>query len=155
MRVFFIGLGSCALAAVYISGLMWMLGYLAGWRALARRFPASFVPQGSVYKWCSLRLWSFGGYNNALRATLVEEGIHLQPMPLFRIGHPPILFPWSVSGPMREAKAFGVSRWVVPLRVDNRTLELALPEAARPFVDKHAMPHGNSLDSPFSSRPAI
>ncbi len=131
-------IASFALFIVYWCALLWLIACVTGWRSFARRFPARRRPSGPSFGWCSLRLWAIGGYNGGIVVTLGDEGIYLELAAPFRCGHPSILFPWAVASPSREWRFLGGTRLAVPLRVDNRTIELILSLAARDYVDSRA-----------------
>jgi hypothetical protein len=71
------------------------LAILSGWRRLAERFPAPPIVDGEKYASQSLRLSLLGSYNRCVHVTVGEKGLHMVPMILFRLLHPPILIPWT------------------------------------------------------------
>lgn len=135
------------LMAGYVVGLLWTMGWITGWRALARRFPAGLRPVGKRFRFCSLRVWKIGGYNNCLTATLSEEGIYLAfPFPI-PVGHPPLLFPWAIVGLLRADSTLGCRFHMVPLHDGAKTLQLILRGSAEKFVNEHA-------NGPEAARPS-
>jgi hypothetical protein len=45
-------------------------------------------------------------YKNVIQAGAQPEGLSLKAMFMFRIGHPPLLIPWSAIGPVSAEKSF-------------------------------------------------
>jgi hypothetical protein len=89
----------------------------AGWQRLAQyRIPR---PLG----WPSITLGrtKLGGisYKNVIKASAQAEGLALESMILFRIGHPPLLIPWSAIGPLHTEKSFWTTFHSTVIRTDN------------------------------------
>jgi hypothetical protein len=55
-----------------------------------------------------------------VRATVAAEGLGLRVLFLFRAGHPPLLLPWSVLGPVVATRSWGRTRYEVAVRVNER-----------------------------------
>lgn len=78
--------------------LLWVLVTFAisrmGWHALAERYRTQepFYGKKTGLLTASIN-WS--NYKNSLVLQYNETGIHLQPVVVFRLFHPPILIPWS------------------------------------------------------------
>ena len=90
-----------------ISGLI----SLGGWSQLAPSFRTEKLNGGPIRSFQSLIIGG-GQYNGALSIGVWDEGLYLRPLLIFRVGHPPLLIPWSAFGPLREEK-FWMSRvWV-------------------------------------------
>lgn len=96
----FLGLGGFV---AFWCGVVKMLS-LVGWRRLAQyRLPGSLGwPTTTVGR------ATLGGisYKNVLKAGAQAEGLTLEAMFLFRVGHPPLLIPWAAIGPVRSEKSF-------------------------------------------------
>lgn len=81
-------------------GLLWtlivlLISRLAGWSKLARQYPAPGPATGRTFSMSSARFGMFSSYRNCLTVTLSLSGIHLRPMFVFRMGHDPVLIPWT------------------------------------------------------------
>ncbi|MGH8619140.1 MAG: hypothetical protein ACREUW_15725 [Burkholderiales bacterium] len=110
----------------------------AGWRAFARRHPATTVPTGPVYTAWYARFRSlFAGYRNVVRVACLPQGLHCSAMFLFRPGHPPFVVPWaSVVRAEHQALIVG-SCYEVDIEDSAGTLRLRLPPAAAAEIDVH------------------
>lgn len=81
-------------------GLLWtlivtLISRAGGWARLAHQYPATGPATGETFSLRSAKFGMFSSYRNCLTVTLSLSGIHLQPMIFFRIGHKPILLPWT------------------------------------------------------------
>ena len=72
-----------------------MIAIFGGWRHLAWSFPSVLIVKGERYARQSVSLSLFGSYSSAIHVTLTETGVHMVPMILARLLHPPILIPWA------------------------------------------------------------
>ena len=66
---------------------------LSGWQELAKLYPGPRRISGEICRFASARFRLFIGYNRNLTITLSPQGLHIRPMPLFRLRHPPLLVP--------------------------------------------------------------
>src|SRR5687768_2176663 len=85
------GLAGLAVLAAF----PWAFAWLGGWRALATHYPATGPAQGQRFGMQSLWLSLLGEYLNCMDITMGEDGLHLVPFLLFRLGHPGLLIPWT------------------------------------------------------------
>ena len=118
----FVVLGLAAFAVVFPAfwcGVVWLVGAM-GWRALATRYPADAPATGQPL---GLTSGTIGGanYNGALKVSVEREGLHLAVMALFRVGHPPMLIPWSEITSVTQKNALW-ARWY--------TLRIGTPHVA-------------------------
>ncbi len=83
--VFFVGMwvGVCSL-----------LSEMGGWRTLARHYGASSPFPGKRFRFRSARLGGVN-YNSCLTFEAGPAGLHISVLAPFRVGHPPLLVPWS------------------------------------------------------------
>jgi len=81
----FIGLWSFAL---------WILSHVGGWQALAKQYRTTRKPSGNCFNSESIRL-GLVNYNFIGQLCSTPEGLHLSVWSIFKIGHPPLLIPWS------------------------------------------------------------
>ena len=84
---------------------------LAGWSQLAQSFRAGNVAIGPLQSFQSMDV---GGarYNGAIVARVWGAGLYLRVWPIFRVGHPPLLIPWSAIGPLQEQKMWWSQVWI-------------------------------------------
>lgn len=85
--------------------LLYLLGlaFVSGWAKLAGHFRAAGAPPGQLLYMQSGQLNSTR-YNNILSISITPQGLYLKVFPLFRLGHPPLLIPWSAFSPKRRSK---------------------------------------------------
>ena len=89
----------------------------AGWRRLAQfQTPASRAGNGSWLGWATL-----GGvrYQGVIKARALPEGLALEALFVFRIGHPPLLIPWAAIGPVLTEKFFWSKVYSTEIRTDS------------------------------------
>ena len=72
-----------------------LISAAAGWRLLARDYQANTGFEGRKLwlKSAGMRRWA--SYNNCLTVGVDKYGLYLAVLPIFRIGHPPLFFPWT------------------------------------------------------------
>ena len=73
--------------------VVFLISRLGGWYRLAGRFPARRAAGGKKFGWSSVRLSLFGNYSMSVNVTVSSDGIHMQPVILFRSGHAPVFIP--------------------------------------------------------------
>lgn len=74
-------------------GVCLILGLTSGWRSLAARHPArGDEPSHSLTVWGMIGVVSYKG---VLHLAPTHVGLDMRVMPLFRVGHPPLLVPWQ------------------------------------------------------------
>jgi hypothetical protein len=89
----------------------WLVSWAGGWRQLAEAYPRGDSGPGTTWRFQSATLRWGMSYNNGLRVTATPDGVGVSVLPLFRIGHPPLFFPWSEISIRRREKSFG-TEWV-------------------------------------------
>ena len=84
--LFFIILWICVCKLISAAG---------GWRMLAGDYAAlsAFDGQKLWFKSVGMRRWT--NYNHCITIGANKYGLHLSVLPIFRIGHPPLFFPWT------------------------------------------------------------
>ncbi len=84
--IFFIILWICVCKLISATG---------GWRTLARDYRANtaFDGQKRWLKSATMRRWT--NYNNCVNIGANKYGLYLSVLPVFRVGHPPLLIPWT------------------------------------------------------------
>ena len=73
----------------------------AGWSALAARFRTNSAFEGESLGVISAMV-NIANYRHTLVLKYNEAGIHLQPVKVFRMFHPPLLIPWKEIKEVRE-----------------------------------------------------
>jgi hypothetical protein len=73
-----------------------IIGLASGWRLLSKRFSC---PKGSfhgeTWSFRRARMRFFANYGNCLNFGADQSGLYMSIFPIFRVGHPPLLIPWS------------------------------------------------------------
>jgi hypothetical protein len=121
-------------ALAYWVVLCHAIAALAGWRALARAYPARGLGGGGErIRFAAAQLRWLTGYNGCLTFEAGPMALRVSVWPLFRAGHPPFEVPWSEITARREPRhsrlvgARATLRFArtpgVPLRVTQRLAE--------------------------------
>jgi hypothetical protein len=77
----------------------YLVSFLTGWLALARRFKKQSEPYGEIrsagpfFYTVYMRFW--GHYSSVIRLTAASDALYASVLFLFRIGHPPLRIPWD------------------------------------------------------------
>jgi hypothetical protein len=120
-------------------GLLWLLSQIGGWAALAKKYRLTGPADNIDWKG-----WQFGffndwfGYKGCLWIAVGSEGIYLKTGPdiLFRVGHPPLLIPWSAVQSVQPTKRLW--RRLLKLTLNDPQMSISLPEdlmqQARPWL---------------------
>ena len=113
----------------------WLVAQLGGWASLAQTFATERPPSGETYNWVSGKCNFFSTYNNCLTVSVMDEGIRIGPMLLFRFAHKPLFIPWDAVALMglrrelmRHGTAFEITKptGVHPMTLYGRTLAESL-----------------------------
>lgn len=112
------------------------LGWLSGWRALARRYRAAVRPEGAHFAWQAGNIGGLG-YRDCLTIRVAAEGLYLAMAWPFRAGHPALLLPWADLRVSRVGRTLGFD-WAELTVGDPPVARMQLPlrvmEAARQLV---------------------
>ena len=81
--------------ALFWTGVVTLVGWISGWRRLANDFETLQEPSGNTFRWQSIRFGFRGNYKRVINITPTFEGLHLQPILIYRMGHKPLLIPWE------------------------------------------------------------
>ena len=68
---------------------------IGGWNQLGEKFRCTDPVTGTSWGLQSAEFRRGVSYGGGLRFTLTDRGLHLTCIPIFRIGHPPVLIPWQ------------------------------------------------------------
>ncbi len=112
--------------------VVFVLARVGGWHSMAQRYAAGSRPSGGVtYRFRNGGFSAFGsGYRNCLNVTITRDGLYVVPMGPFRVGHTPVLLPWSCVGGIEEKGFLGFRALEVRCGVGKRTFRLYLPTQA-------------------------
>lgn len=85
-----------------------LISVTGGWNMLSRDYRANSAFDGKKMwlKSVGMRRWT--NYNNCITVGANKYGLYLSVFPLFRIGHPPLFFPWAdISTEAGSRRFFG------------------------------------------------
>ena len=93
--------------------MVWMavcklISAVGGWNILSRDYRANSAFDGKKIwlKSVGLRRWT--NYNNCITVGGDKYGLYLAVLPIFRVGHPPLFFPWAdISTEAGSRRFFG------------------------------------------------
>ena len=114
--------------------VLWLLSRIGGWKKIAERYRATGRPEGERYRWRSMQIRPFMNYNGGLEVTLSRQGVYLVPFAMFRMGHEPLLIPWSCVGPLEEKSVLFFKGYMLPIEAAGKSLRLYLPAAAKEWL---------------------
>lgn len=99
-----------AFAALW-AGVTLLLSFLSGWSSLAGTYRGRLSSVEGVVGMGSGMMSRFGfpaSMNNVLNVAVGAEGVQLSLFPLFALGSPPLLIPWSDLAGCRSYRLFGL-----------------------------------------------
>lgn len=82
------------------------LSRISGWRALAEVYHSDSPFEGKRWRMQNASLRWGVNYGYCINVGVNHSGIHLCPVFLFRIGHPPLFVPWSDVSTKLEKELF-------------------------------------------------
>jgi len=90
--------------------LMWcsislILSYISGWQELAKHYKTT-QPSPNNMSYMKTGRIGITRFRNALNIGTTSDALYLSVFPFFRLGHPPLLIPWSAITRVEQ-----VSRW--------------------------------------------
>lgn len=85
-------------------GILFLISRLSGWAVLADRFCLNLPFAGPKWRWQSARMRYATNYGSCLTVGSDPTGLYLDIFPLWRIGHSPLLVPWSEISVRRRGK---------------------------------------------------
>jgi hypothetical protein len=91
--------------AAFWCGISFVLGIFSGWQRLALSYATDQAPRGTPFSWQS----GYVGvvrYRNCLNIRVAPEGLFLSTAWLFRLGHKPLLIPWSAVHNLESRQVF-------------------------------------------------
>lgn len=79
---------------------------MGGWRMLAwdYRSNSAFNGRKLWFRSAGLRRWA--NYNNCITVGVNKYGLYVAVLPIFRIGHPPLFFPWQDISTQEGSRRF-------------------------------------------------
>lgn len=88
--------GVTLLFILFWIGIIQLIARSSGWKKLADSYPMrrGALMAGKQFTWQSLRLGNFSSYSAVATVTITHEGIGLELMKLFSMGHSPLFIPW-------------------------------------------------------------
>ncbi|MFL5382879.1 MAG: hypothetical protein ACJ8GN_10230 [Longimicrobiaceae bacterium] len=93
------------------AGVTLLLSFFSGWRSLAGTYRGRLSVVERSVSMGSGMMSRFGfpaSMNNVLNVAVGAEGVQLSLFPLFALGSPPLLIPWSEIANCRSYRALGL-----------------------------------------------
>ena len=88
-----------SLFIVYFAALWcfvtFLIAMISGWHTLASRFRSTDDFNGETWTFRTAYMRFFSHYGTILTFGADSSGLYMSIFPAFRIGHPPLLIPWS------------------------------------------------------------
>jgi hypothetical protein len=81
-------------AAMWVS-VLYLIAMVSGWYELSKHFRFKGIFYGESFPFRSARMRFYVHFGNCLTVGADQSGLYLSVFPIFRIGHPPLLIPWS------------------------------------------------------------
>ena len=94
LEAFFVPAYILIFIAMWICGCK-LISVFGGWEALSRDYRANSAFDGRKLWLKSIGLRSWANYNNGITLGVNKYGLYVSTLPFFRIGHPPLLIPWT------------------------------------------------------------
>ncbi|WP_373502918.1 hypothetical protein [Aestuariivirga sp.] len=96
--------GFAVIFPLFWCGVVWLLSHMSGWQALARSHGAGTRPVTGVRHSLVTGMVGWVSYRNVLTLHVAADGLFIEVMPLFRIGHPRLFIPWTEIGARRPSR---------------------------------------------------
>lgn len=138
-------------------GIFLLLSWSGGWSAVARRYRTAGPPAGTRLRLQSAR-FGWVDYNGCLTIVVAPDGLYVAALPIFRIGHPPLLIPWSALSVLavKEGRWFGRAKLAIDAPPIARIeVPLTVIEAANALRGRSDWPDaaGNEAMGPAGAFP--
>jgi hypothetical protein len=75
--------------------IVWMLSWVSGWRRLSRRYASGSRPVAGERHAGVTGMVGLVSYRHVLTLHFAGDGFFLEPLVLFKVGHPRLFIPWS------------------------------------------------------------
>lgn len=122
-----------------------IIARIGGWWRLAKVYPAQAnTLDGESWRFQSIQMRWATGYNNCVTVGTNPLGVGLSVLFLLRIGHPPLLFPWSDITVRRVKKSRFFPSMIefrfrlepsIPIRVNNKLFTKIMNSSERYYPD--------------------
>lgn len=73
--------------------VIWLISHFSGWQRLAQRYRSLQLPSGDVWSW-QYGMVGWVGYNGVLTLTANDQGLFMEVLFLFKVGHSPLFISW-------------------------------------------------------------
>jgi hypothetical protein len=109
--------------------ISYLLSIIGGWAKLAEDYRSEPLMERQRWTFQSAAMRFAASYNNVLTVGVSDAGLSLSIFFLFRLGHPPLLIPWSDIRKVGEAGKFKGQRLriakapSIPLRFRSKLID--------------------------------
>ena len=134
-----LGIAPVILFPMFFAGMWCLVCYAIsrlGWSNWARDYRCDRLISGKSYCGRSGRFSLQGSYSRILNVVLSDEGIRLSVMLPWRVGHPPMLLPWSMVTGVEEKNYFFFRNLRVTISDQTQKFVFGMPVSARPEFEK-------------------
>jgi hypothetical protein len=93
---------------IFWVGVCKVISAVGGWKTLSRDYRANSAFDGKKMRLKSVGMRRWTNYNNCITVGANRYGLYLAVFPIFRVGHPPLFFPWTdISTEAGSRRFFG------------------------------------------------
>jgi len=88
--------------------IVWLISLFSGWQMLAEQYAAEKTGRtaGGTWRHAVTGRIGIGRYRNVLSVATTADGMFLDVMPFFRVGHPQLFIPLSAVSARRRVQGF-------------------------------------------------
>lgn len=120
-----------------------LLSQMSGWSTMVQRFRLK-RPFVGARKYFQSGMVGWVGYRSCLTVGVGQEGLYLAVLPLFAIGSPPLLIPWTGLSNLRKKKFLWIEDALMDIghpKITSVRIPWRFIETARPWLGQKLI-HG-------------
>ncbi|MCX8239675.1 MAG: hypothetical protein OSB05_12715 [Akkermansiaceae bacterium] len=111
---------------------------LFGWKQLSFRYAAFFPAEGERFSGQSIQLSLLGNYKGCITYHVGKIGLRISVMPIFRVGHLSLFFPWTAVRYLKEHQALLGKKYLYDLGTSRVRRIAVSPEIHRAIQQMQA-----------------
>ena len=111
---------------LFWSAIVYLIARLGGWSDLAKQYALQEPYSGTTFQMQSVTIGILGNYRSVVTIGANDVGLYLNPLVVYRPGHPPLLIPWDDIEP-RQARGLSFVEMVSfsPRMAPKRTISIS------------------------------
>jgi hypothetical protein len=111
---------------LFWSGIVYLIARFGGWSDLAKHYAIQEPFSGTTFQMQSVTIGMLGNYRSVVTIGANYDGLYLNPLVVYRPGHPPLLIPWD-DIETRDARglSFGEMVSFSPRKTPKRTISIS------------------------------